>query len=355
MWQGCPRTEPRCFVASDDEPPRPKPRSHLVVLFLGLVGSALLLPMLPVAGSALMCLFTLGLAAHFGLRREPSAKRERRSLVVGESWVAFESGRPGSYEPLLRLDRPYGLTLLCDPGQNRLVLAITSAERTLYVATTLSPLDEGQLTALSSKACTVPDDDPVLVALGPDGLPLELPLPAFIEFRKILADRDGRAAQRFILSAANGQEVVLEGSELRIGSQRLDLQAPLEWRALWFQERLTHHTLGASDNDAHAITDGACAVYQGTWIKQGAIEAVLVALAPFPSASFRRSVLASGDWDALPPARARDLRLMQAKPEAPPPRELRVGIERQYMLPLRIALERAPRARQMDFASPPRG
>lgn len=354
MWQERPRTEPKCFVASDDDAPRSTPRSHVVVLWLGAVGSALLLPMLPLAGMAFLCLFTLGLAVHCAFRRTPSPRSERRALVVDESSVAFESGSPSLRERLLRLDRPFGLTLICNPSQSRLVLAITSADRTVYVGTTLSPLDEGQLAALSNRACTVPDDDPVLVALGPDGRPLELPPPVFLEFRKALAERDGRASQRCILSSANGQEVVLEGNELRIGPRRLDLQAPLEWRSIWFQERLTHHTLGASDSDAHAITDGACAVYQGTWIRQGSIEAVLVALAPFPSASFRRSILASCDWEGLPPARARDLRLMQAKPEAPPPRELRIGIERPYMLPLRIALERAPRARLLDLAPSPR-
>ena len=47
----------------------------------------------------------------------------------------------------------------------------------------------------------------------------------------------------------------------------------------------------------------------------------------------------------------RDLRLMQATPEGLPPRELRVGIERMYMLRLRAALDRAPRASRRTFPS----
>jgi hypothetical protein len=35
---------------------------------------------------------------------------------------------------------------------------------------------------------------------------------------------------------------------------------------------------------------------------------------------------------------------MQASPEAPPPSEQRVAIDRLFMLPVRSALDRAPRA-----------
>jgi hypothetical protein len=42
-------------------------------------------------------------------------------------------------------------------------------------------------------------------------------------------------------------------------------------------------------------------------------------------------------------ALVRDLRLMQSLPDLPPPREQRVAVERLFMLPLRQALDRAPR------------
>ena len=42
---------------------------------------------------------------------------------------------------------------------------------------------------------------------------------------------------------------------------------------------------------------------------------------------------------------------MQATPEAPPPSDLCVGIERTYMLRLRAALDRAPRASHRDIPS----
>jgi hypothetical protein len=65
-----------------------------------------------------------------------------------------------------------------------------------------------------------------------------------------------------------------------------------------------------------------------------------VLVAPLPpeiSVGRRRDV-------SLHPALLRDLKLMQSAPGEPPPRELRLAVERVFMLPLRQALDRAPRA-----------
>lgn len=346
------RTEPRCFFAHDDEPRRPPAPTRIVFLCVWLVASGLLLPILPLAGSALFCIVSLSLAVRLHARRKPSRVRGKRALVVEGASVGFIPGQPrASRKTVLRLDRPFGLTLLCNPSQVRIVLAVTSADRTLFLGATLSPFEEGKLASLSSRACTVSDDDPVLAAMGPDDRPFELPFRDLIEFWRLLAQWDRRATSRCVLSGARGQEVVLEEDELRVGRQRFDLRAPLEWRSLWFEEAIARRTLGASDSDAHSITAGASAIYQATWVRQGASEAVLVAIAPFPSAAFFRTGFVFGDTEGLPPARARDLRLLQSMPEAPPPKELRVGIERTYMLPLRIALERAPSARPLEIAS----
>lgn len=352
MWRERLRTEPRWFFANQDEPLRLGPRARLVFLCGWLAAGALLLPMLPLAGSALVCLVSVSLVAEFHRRRRSSRARGKRAFVIDGTSIGFVAGQPqSSRRTVLRLDRPFGVTLLCNPSQSRLVLAVTSTDRTLFLGATLSPFDEGKLAELSSRACTVADDDPVLAAMGPDDRPFELPFDDLVEFRTLLARCDRRATSRCVLSGAKGQEVVLEADELRIGRQRLDLRAPLEWRSLWFQESIARRTLGASDSDAHSITGGASAIYQATWVRQGPVEAVLVAIAPFPSATLFRTGFLFGDTEGLPSARARDLRLLQSTPEAPPPHELRVGIERTYMLPVRIALERAPRARRLEATS----
>ena len=122
------------------------------------------------------------------------------------------------------------------------------------------------------------------------------------------------------LSDAEGEPVVLDRAELRVGSRRIDLSAPLEWRALVYQE------LGSQ----------AASLCQATWVRQGDGEVFLVAPMPADTA-----------WLAGAP----DSRLMQAPRGEPPPRELRRAIDHVFMLPLRRALDRAPRISRMP--SPP--
>jgi hypothetical protein len=76
-------------------------------------------------------------------------------------------------------------------------------------------------------------------------------------------------------------------------------------------------------------------VCQATWVRQGEGEVVLV----------------SPMGGEIPRALARDARLMQATVGEPPPRELRRAIDHLFMLPLRRALDRAPRASRAP--SPP--
>jgi hypothetical protein len=133
-----------------------------------------------------------------------------------------------------------------------------------------------------------------------------------------LRERAPLAQRRLYLSGTRGERIVLDGHELRIGTARkFDLDAPVEWRGFVF-----HEALGAS-----------ASIYQATWVRQGASEVVFVA--PLPT-----ELLLSTRRDA-PSTSVR--RVLQATPEEPPPGELRTGIERVFMLPVREALARAPR------------
>src|SRR5262249_41872458 len=134
------------------------------------------------------------------------------------------------------------------------------------------------------------------------------------------------STERLVLSDARGRPVLLDGPDLRVGDHHFDLTAPLEWRAIVFQEPFGQ----------------AVAVYQGTWIRQAGPELVLVSLLPSITAQAQSDLPATGVPE-LDRAAMRDMRLMQATPEAPPPAEQRVAIERLFMLPLRAALDRAPR------------
>jgi hypothetical protein len=130
---------------------------------------------------------------------------------------------------------------------------------------------------------------------------------------------------------------MLDRAELRVGSRRIDLSAPLEWRASVFQERGVHAT----------------SVSQATWVRQADVEIVLVASVP-PEGGWLRGVDVVAGWSApalsseARDAIVRDLRLMQGSVGEPPPRELRRAIDRVFMLPLRRALDRAPRVSRVE-------
>jgi hypothetical protein len=64
------------------------------------------------------------------------------------------------------------------------------------------------------------------------------------------------------------------------------------------------------------------------------------------------AVRAAGEEAIVRRSLARDVRLMQASAGDPPPRELRCAIDRPFMLPLRHALDRAPRASRTALPPP---
>lgn len=335
--------------AVDDAKSRPRGRAGITAVSLWVAMTACLGLLLTARAVSLWGFGSLAAAMTWLSLSRLSRPREgpsvRRGLLVGESAISLVTGPGGAWQRLvLALDRPFGLTLLCNSTRERLVLAITTRERTFYVGARVSPPERQAHATLLARACTAPDDDPALDAIAPDNRPLELTLRDFAELYRRLARRDRRAENRCFLSDTHGEDVVLDGNDLRIGSRHFDLSAPLEWRALFFQEAIGSFNIGASDTDPHVITGAAATVYQGTWVRQRSAEAVLVALVPASTATANGPIPAEGDGPELHRARIRDRRLLQAWPDAPPPRELRIGIERSYMVPLRAALDRAPRS-----------
>ena len=110
---------------------------------------------------------------------------------------------------------------------------------------------------------------------------------------------------------------------------RRDLTSALEWRPLMF----------------HESTGQAAALYQATWVRQGQAEIVLVA--PMPASIVPREPNAHKEASGkLGRALTRDLRLLQAPAEAPPARDVRVAIDRPFMMAVRRALADAPLAQR---------
>jgi hypothetical protein len=239
-----------------------------------------------------------GLHHALSRRRRPPAGW----LVVDHQGVK----RPGQ-PPLVGWSMPFGVTVLASADRSRLVLALTSADATRFLAVrVLDAGDAAEAPSLFDRAVTAADGD----LRGDEGAAL---CAADAErLLSALARRSPGALDRLYLSDASGEAVVLDRGELRVGTRRIDLSAPLEWRAFVFQE------LGAH----------AASVCQATWVRQGEGEVVLV------------SPLGEG---AVSMQGAPDARLIHAVTGDPPPRELRRAIDRLFMLPLRRALDRAPR------------
>jgi hypothetical protein len=231
-----------------------------------------------------------------------------------KGWLVLDDvgvKRHGADAALVEWREPFGVTILANASRTRLVLALTSARATRFLAVrVLDPGDAAEAPSVFDRAVTAleadlrADEAAALCAADAEKL------------LSTLAARSPGALDRLYLSDASGEPVVLDRGELRVGARRIDLSAPLEWRAFVFQELGTH----------------AASLCQATWVRQGEGELVLV------------SPMADGEG---PLRDAPDARLMQAVVGDPPPRELRRAIDRLFMLPLRRALDRAPRMSRM--------
>ena len=92
---------------------------------------------------------------------------------------------------------------------------------------------------------------------------------------------------------------------------------------------------------------GSVAVYQGTHVRQGALEVVFVSLMPALAAPGSGDILSTSE-PALERAVLRDMALMHEQASDPPPNELRVAVDRVFMMPLRAALS-ATRQRRSSY------
>jgi hypothetical protein len=256
-------------------------------------------------------------ASHHALA---SRARARGWIVTDDRGVSrieasFASAR-GRARALVRWSEPFGVTVLtavpaAHAGRGtRAIVAFTTPTETRYVAVTIADADDAAASmALLGRAVVVTDAE-LSSVLGDGGVALSGKDAA--RLLGVVTRRAPGALDRLYLSGARSEPIVLDRGTLRIGKHVLDLAAPLEWRGFMF-----HESAGI-----------VAAFYQATWVRQLDAEAVLVAPMPAEASQARD---------------ARELRVVQSLPGEPPARELRVAIERLFMLPLRHALDRAPR------------
>jgi hypothetical protein len=264
-----------------------------------------------------------------GRRRQPT----HGWLVVDETGVHRVDR--AAVTTLVEWSEPFGITVLASADRATLLLALTSPRATRYLPASVRDAEDAAAAPnVLERATTVAASD---LQAG-DGGALSA-----ADAEKLLIEIGRRAPasiERVYLSDATGQAVVLDRGELRVGACRIDLLAPLEWRASLFQER------GAL----------AASVCQATWVHQGDTEIVLVAPLPADGAwmgDADAAVQAAGRGAAVKRGVARDLRLIQASAGDAPPRDVRHAIDRVFMLPLRRALDLAPRSAR-TVGPPPR-
>ncbi len=298
----------------------------------------------------------IAIAIRFRLRRERRTgmavvRKAPRALVLDASGLRYELVRrplPAGMAPsdvsgaittgpaplrlldgdsILQGASGFGATLLSNSRRDRLALAITSTHGTFLVGARLEEEERASFGDLFARSWVLGTDDAALEATGPDGQPVCLPPTTFRKLYESLLAIDPGSASRVVLSDQRGSPLLLDGETLTARSCRFDLSRPIEWRAILFQESF-----------GHAIT-----LYQGTWIRQGTHEVVLVSLLSqglFDAATRGHERAGIPELDRMA---VRDQRLLQAAASDPPPVEQRVAMDGLFVVPLRAALDEAPR------------
>ena len=261
-----------------------------------------------------------------GLTRLMLGVRARRSRNAPRGWLTVDPTGITRIDAkgatmLAAWTRPFGVTILTNPSRTRGLIAFTSPDATRYLSVAcLGPEDRQLAPDLFALGAMVPDNDAVGAARDAHA---SLRVRDGLELVRSIAAHASPALQQIYLSGSHGEAIVLEGTELRVGASVFDLTSPLEWRGFMF-----HESVGQ-----------VATIYQATWVRQAGSELVLVAPMPADMGS-----LSGPDHRTR-----RDLKLLQSTPDAPPPRELRRAVERLFMLPLRQALDRAPKATRQSL------
>jgi hypothetical protein len=319
---------------------RRAPAWGALALQTGLIAGAVCVAIAPWAAAAWRAIAAVLLVALAALVHQASSRKGRPAkawLVVDDHGVHRGDGSAPQIT-LAEWREPLGATILASADRTRFLLALTTERATRFVSVRVaSGEDIARAPTLIERATTTPDsdlrtdDESALTSADAERL------------LDVLARRAPWSLDRLYLSDADGEALVLDRTELRLGPRRIDLESPLEWRAFLFQE------VGAQ----------TASVCQATWVRQGDVEVFLVApmaadgtwLPDSDDAALRMA----SDTGAVQRSLARDLRrdlhLMQATVTDPPPRELRRAIDRLFMLPLRRALDRAPRISRFPSSS----
>ena len=292
---------------------------------LVVVGALVLAAALAIPGVPLPVRLTLGAVAiivlGFAATRRTRTLHATSAAIVADAAGLTRASAEGT-KPIVDWSVPFGVTLLASYGRSHGLLAFTTPTQTRYIPARIDGRSEAD-DELFSRIAVLADLDLV------DGIAHDAALTADDAAAVVrhAEERDRASLGRVYLSDGRGAPIALDRATLSIASRSFDLTSHLEWRALMF----------------HESTGQAAALYQATWIKQNGAEVVLVA--PMPASIVPREPNAHREASGrLGRALTRDLRLLQSPAEPPPARDIRVAIDRPFMMAVRRVLDEAPLA-----------
>ncbi|MEA2747473.1 MAG: hypothetical protein QOI41_1616 [Myxococcales bacterium] len=333
------------LLANPPVPPSTRSRRIATIAFgvVGLTVSALTSPLgLPVPLALQIALGLVGLLAIAWavFARRPVVQMSGTYLeadATGLTRVTRDTPDATKRTVFATWDAPFGVALLASYGRPTALLAFTTPTQTRYVPARIDLPDSHRSEAddeLLARIAVLADLDLV------DGIAHDAALTATATAALVrhVEGRDKDALGRVYLSDGKGTPIALDRATLAVGERSFDLTSQLEWRPLMF----------------HESTGQAAALYQATWIRQAGSEVVLVA--PMPASIVPRETNAHREASGrLGRALTRDLRLLQAPAENPPSRDVRVAIDRPFMMAVRRVLDDAPLAsRVLQDPPPPR-
>ena len=293
-----------------------------------LLATAPTVPGVPLAVRFAIGFVALGALATAAMRRGNGARASGVNVVADASGLKRTSADQS--KPIVSWDAPFGITLLASYGRPHALLAFTTPDQTRYIPTRIDGRSEED-DELFARIAVLADLDFV------DGITHDAALAthdAAELVRHAASRRDPSPLGRVFLSDGKGTPIALDRATLAVGERSFDLTSHLEWRPLMF----------------HESSGQAAALYQATWIRQGGAEVVLVA--PMPASIVPREPNAHREAQGrLGRALTRDLRLLQSPAEQPPARDVRIAIDRPFMMAVRRVLDDAPLA--MRVVPPP--
>jgi hypothetical protein len=301
-----------------------KARVVLMTCAAVLLAGASVVPGLPLALRIALGVLALALFLFGATRGRKRVRYSDASLVADASGLARES--PDGAKEIVDWSSPFGVMLLASYGRPQGLLAFTTPSQTRYVPTRIDGRSETD-DELFARIAVLADLDLI------DGIAHEAALSADTAagLLRYVDERDRSSLGRVFLSDGRGAPIALDRATLSVARRSFDLTSHLEWRPLMFHE--------------------AAALYQATWIRQNGAEVVLVA--PMPASIVPREPNAYKEAAGrLGRALTRDLRLLQAPAEPPPARDVRVAIDRPFMMAVRRALDEAPLALRVTLPAP---